>query len=120
MQKIEHKELQARARIIGSIAERVTNNEKDFKRVQVMLEQNNKIDGEQRYIEHLNEVVTAGRTTLSMYADTSETGARTKKKILSFLNSAPKIYGNLEKVFKCCKNSETDLFINGKRSQIKQ
>ena len=85
-----------------------------------MLEQNKKIDGEQRYIEHLNEVVTAGRTTLSMYADTSKTGARTKKKILSFLNSAPKINGNLEKVFKCCKNSETDLFINGKRSQIKQ
>ena len=70
--------MQARARINGNITKRVKNCDKDFKRVQTILD----IDGEQQYMKHLNEVVAAGRASLSMYAETSKTGASSKKKIL--------------------------------------
>ena len=77
--------------------------------VKAMLEQNKKIDGEQQYMEHLNEVVATGRATLSMYTKISETGASVKMRILNFVGSAPKYSENLEKVFKWCESLESHL-----------
>ena len=61
-------------------------------------------------MEHLKEVVAAGRANLSMYDELSKYGASMKKRILSFVNNALIYSGNQEKVFKWCENLETHLF----------
>ena len=44
---------------------------KRIARVQAMLKQSKKIDGIQRYIEHLNELVITRRANMSTYAEIS-------------------------------------------------
>ena len=47
---------------------------KKIERVKAMLEQSKKIDEtQQQYMEHLKKIVAAGKATLSMYAEISET-----------------------------------------------
>ena len=67
-----------------SIAESITKTAK-FERVKAMLEQNKKIDETQQHMEHQQEVVTAGRQTLSMNAEMSETEVIIEKRILNFV-----------------------------------
>ena len=64
-----------------------------------MLEKNKRIDETHQHMEHLQEVVTAGRATLSTQAEMSETEVIIEKRIQKFVESAPKNSGNPEKVF---------------------
>ena len=83
---------------------------KNIERVKEMLEQRKTIDETQQYMEHLNEVVAAGRATLSTYAEMSENDIIVKERILNFIESFPNYSGNPEKVFEWCENLETHLF----------
>ena len=55
----------------GENGARVANSGKDCKNEDNVWE--NKIDETQQYMEHLKEVVAAGRATLSMYTEVSDT-----------------------------------------------
>ena len=88
---------------------------KKIERVKAMLEQSKKIDEtQQQYMENLKKIVAAGRATLSMYAEISETNIIFEERILNCVNSALKYSVNPEKVFKWCDNFETHLSIAGR------
>ena len=55
----------------GANGARVANSGKDFKSEDNVWE--NKIDETQQYMEHLKELVAAGRATLTMYTEVSNT-----------------------------------------------
>ena len=94
-----------------------------------MLEQNLKMDETQERMDHLKEMIEAGRTNLNKFAfkelskyeadpdkarkvdlnkvfqeelqnDLSKFQDKIKERIQSFVNNAPKYDGNMEKMFK--------------------
>ena len=98
-------------------------------RVKTMLEQNLKMDETQECMDHLKEMIEAGRTNLNKFAfkelskyeadpvkarkvdlnkvfqeelqnDLSKFEDKIKERIQSFFNNAPKYDGNMEKMFK--------------------
>ena len=98
-------------------------------RVKTMLEQNLKMDETQECMDHLKEMIEAGRTNLNKFAfkelskyeadpvkarkvdlnkvfqeelqnDLSKFEDKIKERMQSFVNNAPKYDGNMEKMFK--------------------
>ena len=62
---------------------------KNIEQVKAMLEQRKTIDETQQYMEHLKEVVAAGRPTWSTYAEMSENDIIVEERILNFIESFP-------------------------------
>ena len=78
-------------------------------RVQAMLEEEKKTDGEQFYLQDLQRQVAEGKLGSNTLAEISKTGASIRKRILGFREKAPKYDGKPEKVFSWCESLEEHL-----------
>jgi len=78
-------------------------------RVQAMLEQEKKMDGEQYYLQELQRQVAEGKTGGDTLAEISKTGASIRKRILCFRKEAPKYDGKPVKVFSWSESLEEHL-----------